>query len=212
MWGETRFSADSAQVTHDAHTEKKAMRARLRDHLRQATDEQIRLRSAEACRHLTATPEFARAKVIMMFLPLPYEVDASAVALHAWQEGKLLTVPLVSLEQRHMIPVEIRSLAEPMHTDSLGVRTPAEGRPIPLNMIDLLIVPGLAFDRTGHRLGRGGGFYDRFMSHHGYKACSCGLAFDEQLIERVPTNGHDVAIQMLVTDRQVVRFGADKTG
>jgi 5-formyltetrahydrofolate cyclo-ligase len=199
-------------VTDNSHAAKKAMRARLREHLQQATDEQIRSRSAEACRHLTETPEFARAKAIMMFLPLPYEVDASAVALHAWQEGKLVTVPLVSLEQRHMIPVEIRSLTEPMHTDSLGVRAPAEGRPIPLEMIDLLIVPGLAFDRAGHRLGRGGGFYDRFMSHRSYQACSCGLAFDEQLVDRVPTSGHDVAIQMLVTDRQVVRFVADKNG
>jgi len=189
---------------------KKAIRAALGDRLRGFDEEQIHRKSVEACRRLVETEEFDCAGVLMLFLPLAHEVDASAIALKAWQQDKLVTVPLVRADQRRMIPLEIRSLTEAMETDRLGVRTPSVGRPIPVDLIDLVIVPGVAFDALGRRLGRGGGYYDRFMSQGDYRARSCGLAFDEQRLDEVPTGEHDVAVDMLVTDERVLRFGGEQ--
>jgi len=185
---------------------KKALRADLREQLRRIDAQELRRRSADAAARLTHTDAFAGAGAIMIFLPLAYEIDARPVAVRAWQTGKTVTVPQVGYAQRRMIPLEIRSLAEPMDTDRHGVQTPTHGRPIPVEMIDLVVVPGLAFDRAGHRLGRGGGFYDRFLSQPDFHGAACGLGLDEQLVDRVPATGHDVALDMLVTDEQVLMF------
>lgn len=185
---------------------KKALRARLKQALASMDAQVLRERSAAACEHLIATPEFQRAGALMMFLPLPAEIDAQPVAVRAWQMGKTVTLPLVSHQQRHMIPIEVRSLDEPMDTDAHGLRTPSTTRPIPVEMIDLVVVPGLGFDAAGHRLGRGGGFYDRFLSQPTFGGVTCGLALDEQVLDDVPVHGHDVSLDMLATDRQVYRF------
>ncbi|NBC95826.1 MAG: hypothetical protein GVY27_05675, partial [Deinococcus-Thermus bacterium] len=125
------------------------MRADLRLQLRRIEAQELRRRSARAADRLTGTEAFAGAGAIMIFLPLAYEIDARPIAMRAWQTGKTVTVPQVGYAQRRMIPLEIRSLAEPMDTDPRGVQTPTHGRPIPVEMIDLVVVPGLAFDRAG---------------------------------------------------------------
>jgi 5-formyltetrahydrofolate cyclo-ligase len=81
------------------------------------------------------------------------------------------------------------------------------GNPAPVADIDLVVLPGLGFDPFGNRLGRGRGFYDRFLAHRDYRAVSCGLALEEQFVESVPVGPHDMPIDMLVTDKNVRRFG-----
>jgi len=191
----------------DAAETKKTMRARLREQLQAIPAEELHARSGSACRRLCETDRFADAEALMIFLPLTHEVDARPIAVRAWQAGKTVTVPLVSYEQRRMMPLAIRSLAEPMEADRYGVRTPIDGEPIPPEMIDLVVVPGLAFDVEGRRIGRGGGFYDRFLAQPAFGGRSCGLALEEQIVERVPTAEHDVMLGMLVTDRRVLQFG-----
>jgi len=70
----------------------------------------------------------------------------------------------------------------------------------------LIITPGLAFDRTGNRLGRGGSYYDRFFEHKTLRAIKCGFAFDEQIVESIPTSEHDQPVDMLITDKEVIYF------
>ncbi len=178
----------------------------LRQQMQGIDAAELRRRSAVACERLMATAVFDRAAALMLFLPLAHEVDAQPIAVRAWQLAKTVTVPRVGYEQRHMIPIEIRSVGEPMDTDRLGVRTPAAGRPFPPELLDLIVVPGLGFDELGRRLGRGGGFYDRFLSTSGFVGLTCGLGLDEQVIDRVPAAAHDVSLDMLVTDERTLSF------
>ena len=97
---------------------------------------------------------------------------------------------------------------EKLPVNGHGLRQPADGQQNPLDEIDLIVTPGLAFDRLGNRLGRGGGYYDRFLSADGLRAVTCGLAFAEQVVEKLPTGPGDRAVQMIVTDREVLRFPA----
>jgi 5-formyltetrahydrofolate cyclo-ligase len=191
----------------DQREHKKALRAQLREMMQGIDVHELRDKSDAAAARLFGTVEFDEATTIMIFLSIPNEIDTCPIAMRAWQTRKTVTVPLVSFEQRHMIPVELKSLNDPMETGRLGVRHPTNGQPIPVDDIDLVVVPGLGFDLEGHRLGRGAGFYDRFLSQPSFNGTACALAIDEQVVDLIPAMNHDVAVEMLVTDKRLVRFG-----
>jgi 5-formyltetrahydrofolate cyclo-ligase len=185
---------------------KKELRQKLRERLAGLAPEGIQLRSAAACQLLCAQEEYRRADVIMIFLSMPQEPDTGPMALRAWSDGKRVLAPRVSWEQRRMLPIELHSLATDVQPGMLGIREPVEGLPVPVSDIDLVIVPGLGFDEHGNRLGRGRGFYDRFLSHRDFRGISCALAFEEQVVESVPMGTEDIRVNMLVTDVRVLRF------
>ncbi|HWE02711.1 MAG TPA: 5-formyltetrahydrofolate cyclo-ligase [Tepidisphaeraceae bacterium] len=161
-----------------------------------------------ACGHLIATPEFQSAHVVMLYLATPEEVDTAPLALKCWQAGKTVVVPKVSWDQRRMLPVEINSLQTGITTSEHHIREPIAGKPIPTNLIDMVIVPGVGFSKNGYRIGRGMGFYDRFLALPDFSGVSCGLAFAEQVIDDVPVLDHDMPLSMLSTDRGIARFAS----
>lgn len=164
-------------------------------------------RSLAACKHLTHTDVFADADVMMSFLSMSDEIDTGAIALAAWQMAKTIAVPAVSWEHHRMTPIEITTLEADVACGRHGVpEPPAHGQPVPIEMIDLIVVPGVAFDRAGQRLGRGGGFYDRFLAHDECRAVTCGLAFREQVLDALETEPHDRPVDLLVTDEEVLDF------
>jgi len=146
----------------------------------------------------------------MMFLSLPHEVDTSEAILHAWQLGKTVAVPKISWQQRHIIPVRINSLETGISTGVSGLRNPVAGVPVPFGEIDLVVTPGLGFDKKGNRLGRGGSYYDRFFANEELKAARCGLGFSEQLVDSVPTTEYDEPVEILVTDEEIIYFDNQK--
>jgi len=168
-------------------------------------------KSEAAKENLIQTSEFRRAEVVMVFMSLLGEIDTTGIVLAAWRHHKRVVAPKVSWEQRRMMPVEIRSLSTDLVVSSMGLREPVSGVPIPISIIDLVIVPGLAFDSKGNRLGRGRGFYDRFLAHPEFAGASCGFAFEKQVLADVPADPLDRPVDMLVTDSRVRRFKhADK--
>ena len=186
------------------------MKDRIRKQVRQILLEMPREVAADkshaACTALVALREFQAADAVMIYLPMPAEVDSAAVALHAWQQDKTVLVPKVDWEQRHMMAVEIRSLEDDLPEGKYGIRQPATGSPWPVEDIDFIVVPALAYDRRGNRLGRGSGFYDRFLATAGMRAVTCGLAFQEQVLDLLPIHQHDRGVDLLVTDAEVLRF------
>ena len=189
---------------------KAAMRRQLRDTLANLSEADRHAKSVAACSLLAASPEFHVARVVMLFLSMPTEIDTSSLALRAWQTGKTVVVPKVSWDQRRMLPVEITSLnTADMTTTGPGVREPIAGTPAPLRDIDLVIVPGLGFTQSGFRIGRGMGFYDRFLAQSDFIGVSCGLAFEEQIVTDLPVLDHDVPLSMLATDRGIRRFATN---
>jgi 5-formyltetrahydrofolate cyclo-ligase len=188
---------------------KSAIRRRLRETLAGLTEQQRHAKSIAACAAVVASPEFKAASVVMLYLSMSMEVDTSSIALKAWQTGKTVVVPKVSWDQRRMLPIEISSLTAGLTTTGPGVREPMSGNPIPVNLIDLVIVPGLGFTETGYRIGRGMGFYDRFLAQNDFVGVSCGLAFEEQIVPQLPVLDHDIPLSMLATDRGIRRFASN---
>ncbi len=191
---------------------KKSLRKLVREKLAAMSPAVAHAKSMAACKRLMAQPEFQSARTLMIYLPLPDEVDVSPIALRGWQEQKLIAAPKVSWDQRHMIPIEIRSLETGVVRTARGLREPADGEPIPLEMLDLVVVPALAFDPQGNRLGRGAGFYDRFLAQPQFQGLAVGLAFREQVIDSLPVQENDVPVQMLVTDEEIRRFPRPRSG
>jgi len=186
--------------------DKEQLRLRLQKCLLEMTEEQRSEKSRKACRNLVSTPQFQSASAVMMYLSLPHEVDTSEAILYAWQLGKIVVVPKISWQQRHMIPVRINSLETGFSTEVAGLRNPITGVPVPFEEIDLVVAPALGFDRKGNRLGRGGSYYDRFFANKELKASKCGFAFAEQVIDSIPATSTDVSIDFLVTDEEVMYF------
>lgn len=185
---------------------KSVIRHRLRDMLEAMSETDRHRKSLAACSLITASPEFDAARIVMLYLSTAHEADTASLALRCWQSGKVVVVPKVSWDQRRMLPVEISSLQTGLTTTGPGVREPIAGQPIPTDLIDLVIVPGLGFTPAGHRIGRGMGFYDRFLAQSEFIGLSCGLAFDEQIVPELPILDHDIPLSMLVTDRGIRRF------
>ena len=186
--------------------QKNEIRAGMKTVLAGLTASERHSRSLAACQHLISTREFKNAQMIMIFMSMPSEVDTSPLAVKAWQEGKDIAVPRIDWDGTRMEPIEIRSLDVGMQTTGPGLKEPISGKAVPLELIDMVIVPGLAFDRNGYRVGRGRGFYDRFLAQQDFKGVRCALCYHEQLQSvPVPSEPHDIPMNLIVTDREVVR-------
>ncbi|MBT8484653.1 MAG: 5-formyltetrahydrofolate cyclo-ligase [Phycisphaerales bacterium] len=182
---------------------KRGVRAEMRAALAAMSDDERRDASSAATAKLIALDEFRAASTVMLYMPLAGEVDTTHVAIRVFQLGKTVCVPKVDWARRDMYAIEVNSLDDHyMETDDHGIRIPRAGRPIVPRSIDLVVVPGLAFDTYGRRLGRGGGFYDRFLSRLRRSATTVGLAFDRQVVDEVPVQEHDVSVDAIVTERR----------
>ncbi len=186
--------------------DKTELRRKLQNGLLAMPSEQRSQKSRRACQNLVSTAEFQNASTVMMYLSLPHEVDTSEAILHAWQLGKIVGVPKISWQQRHMIAVQINSLETEFSTSASGLRNPVTGVPVPFGDIDLVVTPALGFDRKGNRLGRGGSYYDRFFANKELKAHRCGFAFAEQVVDSIPVTESDQPVDSLVSDKEVVYF------
>jgi len=166
-------------------------------------------KSRLACQRLLNLAEFRRAGVVMSYMPIRGEVDATEINQAVLRHGKTLLLPRVYRDPPRLAAIACHSLTEPMERGSYQILEPAEGPAWPVERIDLIVVPAVAYDLRGFRLGRGGGFYDRFLSQPLLRAVTCGLAFAEQVLPEVPTAEHDQPIQMLAGEAEVLRFTAD---
>jgi len=164
--------------------------------------EDRRRRSSEAIRRkvfrLTA---FRRAKTVCCYVALPYEVQTWRMIEGMLQRGKRVVVPVAHPRTTRLELSEIRDPTAELAPGAYGVHEPVRTarRPVRLRDVHLVLVPGLAFDRRGHRLGHGHGYFDRFLARLPKATPTVGLAFRSQLLDRLPVAAHDHAVQQILT-------------
>jgi len=143
-------------------------------------------------------PAIQQARNILFYASMPGEVDTLAMIEKAIFSGKQVALPIVEQNQRKIIPTLISSM-EDVHIGTYGITEPkSPHKALALKDIDAVIVPGLAFDKQHHRLGRGAGYYDRFLRTLPKTVTTVGLAFDFQLTESLPTEAHDTRLQQVI--------------
>jgi len=139
---------------------------------------------------------FRKAKNVMFYISFDGEVDTEKMIKHARMLGKIVTVPVCS-KSRRIIPCLLNDNVK-LVRGLYGTWVPAVKRALGCRAIDLVIVPGVAFDRRGNRLGRGKGYYDRFLRKLPDNTTSIGLAFDFQILPKVPTTRRDVSVKRVI--------------
>lgn len=139
-----------------------------------------------------------QAMSILFFAPLPEELDIWPLLNVALAGGKIVALPRFNAESGGYISCRVQNLSMDLQTGRYGIREAAgHCPPIELNRLDLILVPGVAFDLRGRRLGRGKGFYDQLLALVG--GTTCGVAFDEQIVGEIPVEPHDVAVNCILT-------------
>jgi 5-formyltetrahydrofolate cyclo-ligase len=181
----------------------------IRDELllrRRSQDAGERLQySLRAQERLLASAEFCLARSVALYSPARGEVFTDLLMDEALRLGKHLLFPRMRDRQLELVEIESR---EELLPGPFGILEPSGGPPVAIGEVGLLVVPGVAFDRTGHRIGYGKGFYDRLL-HGADHACKAGIAFDFQLLTELPAEGHDVRMDLLATESVLLRWSDD---
>ena len=181
---------------------KSDLRQKIRARLEKISPAVRAVESIELCERLQA--QIASAHTILFFAPLPDELDVWPVLELSLALGTNCALPFFDAEKKSYSAKLLKNLATDIVIGKFGVREPAAGcAEIPLNQFDLVLVPGMAFDLSGNRLGRGKGFYDRILSEA--SGVKCGVGYDFQLLEKIPSEPHDAKVNFIVTPSRCVR-------
>ena len=178
--------------------QKTALRERLRAELLALTRAQREDAAVEICARLVEQPAWRNARAVLLFAPLPDEPNVRPLLHAALDAGKLTALPRFSIATDSYEAAVIGNPEKDLVEGKFGVLEPAAVcRVAELKRLDLVLVPGVAFDWQGHRLGRGKGFYDRLLV--GVSGKTCGVAFDQQLVAAIPVEPHDVRLNCILT-------------
>jgi 5-formyltetrahydrofolate cyclo-ligase len=168
---------------------------------RELAAEQVALQSLALQRRFMELPEFRHAKVIALYASVHHEVETEAVANAALAAGKRLLYPAITGNDMEFR--EVHSLSE-LLPGTYGIPEP-KGEPRDIAEADVIVVPGVAFDTCGRRIGYGKGFYDRSLHRLERSGRLVGFCFDFQLLEEIVGEPHDVTMDLIVTELRVVR-------
>lgn len=185
---------------------KRQIRQILKDK-RKLLGEQVRAeKSQRIYEHFIALAVWEKVKRVMVYIDFRDEVETEPIIRFLWKHNIEVVVPVCDLQTKDMRAVVFNDYDE-LHTSAYGIREPAYDigtNAAAPQTIDIMIVPGLAFDRAGGRLGYGGGYYDKYLPQTNPQMLKIALAYDEQLIDDVPVEEHDVKMNMIITDMEVI--------
>jgi 5-formyltetrahydrofolate cyclo-ligase len=181
--------------------EKKAMRARIAAALAAMPASDRTAASGRLAEKLWTEPRFLNARRIFWYVSMPEEVDTRSLVRRCLAEGRSVCVARVVPGAGVIEARELKAWDGSFLTGPFGILEPdpAATRAVAPSEIDCVIVPGLAFDREGYRLGRGKGYYDRFLAGLGPRAARIALAFDRQITDRVPREPHDQKVDLVLS-------------
>ena len=156
--------------------------------------------------NLKSLTAFEKTQVIHTYVDWQNEVRTQSLITELLETGKRVIVPMVDKNSRQLKHSEIKNLAN-LKPGAFGIMEPMQNQVIEVDikLIDCIIVPGVAFDLSGHRLGYGGGYYDAFLKQT--SALKIALGFEFQIVEKIPTRDEDEKIDILVTEKRVYEFG-----
>lgn len=176
---------------------KRQIRSKIRLRLKIQKEDTRSRKSRQIKERLFRTRVFQKAKNIMFYIAFDGEVDTKEMIKEAQNLGKTVIVP-VCKKNRAVITPCILGHRTKLQRGCYGVYEPVPERPVGLKELGLVIVPGLAFNKKGSRLGRGKGYYDRFLKKIPKKIPSIGLAFKFQILPKIPTTKRDISVNKVI--------------
>jgi 5-formyltetrahydrofolate cyclo-ligase len=185
---------------------KRELRKRVQEERDRLSPEAITARSEVVLDRLWSLPEFKAANTVFFFVSFRSEVDTVPMIKRALAEGKRVCLPYTIVDNREMVASQVLDFDHDLELGNYDIMEPREEfiRPVLPEEIDVIIMPGVAFDDEGRRLGYGGGYYDRFLDHCEPHCLRIALCFDLQVVEDVPCADHDHRIHIIVTDQRII--------
>ena len=178
--------------------EKKELRKRARELISNISTEGMKEKSLALSQNLKKVLDENSNGIVGVFAPLPAEPK--------WQEGLVLTnyqLAFPRVKENRKMDFALCKFDELLKQTHFGVQIFEPECNLPEVVPALILVPGLAFDRSGGRIGKGKGFYDNYLRN--YKGLTIGITFNETLLDEIPTEEHDMSVEMVITDREVIK-------
>ena len=155
-------------------------------------------------RDIVETSVYRRSNTVMAYASFGSELQTDEFVRHVLDQGKILLLPKVNRQRELLEIYRVRDPVQDLRVGTWGIREPRPDRCARMepHIIDFVLVPGLAFDRRGRRLGYGGGFYDKLLADS-LSPCAWLVAgaFESQMVEKVPVDEHDMPMDVVVTER-----------
>ncbi len=189
------FGSEVKQAAEPAGEDKAALRKAVREAKAGCTREELEAMSRSVCRAVRSNPLWQRATTVLLYHPLADEVDLGPLMRQGREEGKKVLLPAVVGDDLELREYEGE---ESLRTGAFGIKEPTGTVFSDLEAVDLVLVPGVAFDREGHRLGRGRGYYDRLLPRLSH-AHRVGVCFPFQLVDCVPSEAHDQRVDEVIS-------------
>lgn len=186
----------------------KGEKSRIREMARKRRDSlaasDVEAKSKEIALKLMALEEYGKAKAVMFYAAKGSEVQTKELIKAALKEGRKVLLPITNTAAGELEAAEIRDYSSDLKPGAFGIMEPKRKSSVDDEKIDAVIVPGLAFDIEGHRLGYGLGYYDKLL-HRLANAARIGLAYGFQVLEKLPRESHDERMGIIVTESGVIR-------
>lgn len=153
---------------------------------------------------------YKKSKKIFIYISFGLEVDTKRFIKYALSDNKEIYVPKTNKDNKQMVAIKINSLNN-MDVDKWGILEP---KSVDKNKIgesfDLVIMPGVAFDRTGNRIGYGGGYYDKYISKLNLQCAKLVLAYDLQIVNEFESEQHDIKVDYIITNNEFIKIKKNK--
>ncbi|MCB2293721.1 5-formyltetrahydrofolate cyclo-ligase [Clostridium algoriphilum] len=162
--------------------------------------------SAQIISIIMKLPQFENSRNIMLYLSFNKEVDTYPLATWCLTHGKNVIAPYCIQTTKQIIPYKINNITSDLTKSTFGVMEPKHNLLEKINIedIDLIIVPGVVFDKACNRIGFGAGYYDRFLSKKLKSTPTIGIAYDYQIIDKVPTDEYDIPLDFIITENRTI--------
>ena len=185
--------------------DKKIIRKEILNKRKSQSKEEISLKSARILELLKTFEPYQKAQMVMVYLDFRQEVETREIIKDLWNWGKKVVVPVTILAEKKLLPVIIRDFSD-LTEGTYGILEPKEEGRIEIDpeKIDLVLVPGVAFDLKGNRLGYGAGFYDRFLPKLRPGVKKVALAFELQLLPEIAAGPYDIPMDYIITEDRII--------
>ena len=184
---------------YTVHNMKNQLKESILEQRNSLPKEDVFEKSRQIQNNLFNLDSYKKSKTIMFFVSFNNEVDTHEIIREALKNKNVIVPKVIGHDIESSVIIDFDNLMP----SKLGILEPIELMKIAYKNIDLILVPGIAFDREGHRIGYGFGYYDKFLKKVP-KSVKIGLCFDFQVVDKVPREEHDVPVDLIVTEKRVV--------
>lgn len=187
--------------------DKRTLRSEILNKRKALSKEEVINKSSDISSLLFSTEQYKNSKYIMCYIDFRNEVRTEEIIKSALNEGKNIIIPISVVETKQLILSQLMDYDKELEAGTYGILEPKKEfiREVYPELIDLVLMPGVAFDRRGYRIGYGGGYYDRFLTKIDDPVPKIALAFELQMVPHVREGRYDLPVDYIITEKEIIK-------